>query len=166
VLTAERVTELFKEYLPDHIAIRFQPASEYVDDALLNPFVMFQVTLGIYELDTVREEFLGVAKSVVIFDEVVVCLDLINNHVGALPVSLQEGYVRHVAAHEAHHFEHGHGLASSDLLEQAHREQDCNNLVAERYPELEQLWQQVEQQSPTIQRVYERIRCIQEASRV
>lgn len=165
MLTSERAIELFKEYLPNHVAVTFQRAADYVQDALCNEFVKFQVALGIYELDTIENEFLGVAKSLVIFNEVVVCLDLINNHVAGLPVELQEGYVRHVAAHEAHHFEHGHG-ASSSLLEQAHRELDCNDLIAERYPELEQLWQQVEQHSPVIQRVYERIRCIQEASRV
>lgn len=165
-LTRKRVTELFREFLPDHVAVTFEPAAPYVRDALLNPFVGYQVALGIYDPLTIEDEFLGVAKAIVIFNEVVVCLDLINNHVEGLPRELQEGYVRHVAAHEAHHFEHGHWLASSDPLEQAHREQDCNDLIAQRYPELDQLWQHVEQHSQTIQRVYERIRCLQEASRV
>lgn len=164
MLDEARVTELFREYLPAHVAIRFQNKWTYVSDALRSEFVLFQVNLGIYDEWTIGNEFLGVAKAVVLFNEVVVCLDLIRNHVEGLPVELQEGYVRHTAAHEAHHFEHGHGLAARDVLEQAHREADCNDLIADRYPELEMLWQQVEARSVTIQRVYERIRCIREAS--
>lgn len=164
MLTQARVTELFMEYLPDRVTVTVQDLVPYIQDALHNGFVRAQLAMGIYDLSNIRTDFLGIAKSLVLFGEVVVCLDLLNNHLQGLPIELQEGYVRHTAAHEAHHFEHGHGFAASTPLEQAHREQDCNDLIARRYPELERIAQQVEQQSPTFQRVFERIRCIQEAS--
>jgi hypothetical protein len=166
VLTQERVTELFKEYLPAHVTITFQDVAAYIEDAMRHPFVQFQVSIGIYDLDSLHEDFLGAAKAIVPLDEVVVCLDLINNHVGQLSTQLQEGYVRHVAAHEAHHFEHGHG-AASNLLEQAtHTERECNDLIEQRYPELARLNDQVEQESVSIQRVYERVRRIREVTHV
>jgi len=163
-LTPDRISELFREYLPDDVEIVFQNAETHVADALRHPFVQAQVQLGIYDMNNIWDEFLGVAKAIVPLRRVVVCPQLIHNQVEGLDSELAEAYVRHLAAHEAHHFEHKHSATTSDLLAQAHREMDCNNLIAERYPELEQLRERVDQDSVVIQRVYQRIRALKKAS--
>lgn len=151
------------EYLPTGTDVVFQDQRSYVDSALLNPFIQMQISIGIYDTTSIYTDFLGAAKTIVSLNRVVVCLELLNNHVEGLDADLAEAYVRCIAAHEAHHFEHGaHGPASS-VLDQAHRERDCNDLIAERYPELAAAWEQVEHLSTTYQRVYQRIRHIQEA---
>lgn len=165
-LSKQRVTELFMEYLPADVSVSFEEPREYVTGALLNPFVQLQVRIGIYDEWNIWQEFLGVAKSIVILKQVVVCLPLLHNLLEGLDSELVEGYVRYVAAHEAHHFEHGHGFASDDPRAQAHRERECNDLIQERYPELEVLKDRAENESIIIQRVYSRIRSIKEASLV
>lgn len=150
------------EYLPTGTDVVFQDQRSYVDGALLNPFIQMQVAIGIYDESNIYDDFLGAAKTIVSLNRVVVCLGLLNNHVEGLDADLAEAYVRAIAAHEAHHFEHGHGPASS-VLDQAHQERDCNDLIVVRHPELATAWAQVEQQSTTYQRVYQRIRHIQEA---
>ena len=160
-LTRERVTELFMEYLPANVEVVFEDVQPYVASAIRNPFVRFQLEIGIYNETNVWTEFLGVAKSVVLLNRVTVCLDLINDQMVGLSDQLAEGYVRHVAAHEAHHFEHNHALMAGSTLEQALREKECNRLIAERYPELEKIRSQVDQESVIIRRVYKRIRNLQ-----
>lgn len=161
-LTPERVTDLFMEYLPAGVDVVFENPDTYVASAMSNPFVQYQIKLGIYDETNIWTEFLGVAKSIVVLDQVIVCLQLINGQVEGLPGDLAEAYVRHVAAHEAHHFEHNHAITTgNNLIAQAHRENECNQLIAERYPQLEQLRSQVDKQSVIISRVYKRIRDLQ-----
>lgn len=161
--TEERLIELFMEYLPVDVKISFQDARSYVIDALGNPFVQLQVRVGIYDLGNVWTEFMGAAKSCVLLNEVVICPELLDNHLEGMTPELAEAYVRCIAAHEAHHFEHQH-IYTTDMVEQAHREKDCNMLIAKRYPHLDKMREQAEAQSVVIQRVQQRVAQLRKAS--
>lgn len=159
-LTEDRVIELFKEYVPDDVEIVFEDHAKYIINALVNPTVQLQMRLGIYDEVNIWEDFLGFARAHTEQNRIVIDMALVHSQSDGLSGELAEVLIRHAAAHEAHHFEHGHFGVAGSVQQQLHRETECEDLIASRYPELEARKREVEAASPVYQRVYERVKNI------
>jgi hypothetical protein len=166
IITQRQVREIFEQYLPANVvAIEFVGKDKFIREAIRNPFIAEQMRIGIYDEDNIFEDFLTIAKAYSLLRKVEICMELLQDHVADLSDELGVAYVHWHAAHEAHHFEDAHMLPADDPRTQALHEKACNDLVSERYPQLEALMTMVETNSPVYQRVYKRIEAINEARR-
>lgn len=164
-ITQRQVREIFEVYLPDVVAIEFLGRDKFVRDSLQSPFIQEQIRIGIYSEENIFTDLLSVAKAYSLLRKVEICMDLIRDNVEFLDEELTLAFLHWTAAHEAHHFEDAHMLPAGDPRTQALHEKACNDLVAERYPDLEALMTEVEMTSPVYQRVYQRIEAISNARR-
>lgn len=136
----------------------------YIKEALEHPFIAFQVRLGIYDPDTIHDEFLSVAKSFPQDRLILVDSHLVAQHMQNVDIEHATAYCASIALHEYHHIQHHQTPADNPVL-QALREVECNQWLADHHPSVVAGAEKAEEISETIQRVYRRIEAIESAMR-
>lgn len=159
LLTKADVYVAFITYLPAKVDIVFVDLDDYIQKALLNPFIQRQIGVGIYDHDNIKTDFLSAAVAYPQQSRLEISLDLINAHAEGVDLDLVEAYLHNMAVHEAHHFHESN--APGTAIEHAHNELECIEAVRQKYPDLDAKSQQFEAVSPVYQRVYARIKALQ-----
>lgn len=156
VLSEERIRALFSEYLPrPEISVLVLDAATFTGQALAHPYVKLQIQMGVYNEDNIRTDFLSPARVHTELDLQIICVEIFDHILEGIPDEIAENYVRHVAAHEAHHFHAEHEPVSA--ADHSASELVCAQEILTRHPELNEAVTYVEQNSPVYRRVFARL---------
>jgi len=155
VLSEEQVREIFYEYLPTSIGVMTIDRDTFVGQARNHPYVGLQIQMGVYTEENLAQDFLSPARAHPQVPLQVICMEVFEAILEGIPDEIAADYVRHVAAHEAHHFHTHHEPVSA--ADHARNELSCVTALKEKHPELDKAVQYVETNSPVYRRVYGRL---------
>lgn len=153
-LDADEIREILVEHLPEGTRVVSVPLSEFMDESREHPYIQAQIKLGVYEEETLEEDFLSGVRSLSLVGLVEYCPDILANHMEGVPRRLCEAYIKGLAIHEAFHLQAPIPLTADEV---AQSEVDAANAVKKR-KKLHKKVEEFEAQSPPYQRVYERLR--------
>jgi hypothetical protein len=155
VLSEQQIRTIFYEYLPDTTGIMTIPAEKFVEQARNHPYVQLQMQMGVYTDENLAQDFLSPARAHPELGLQVICMEIFDQILDGIPDETAANYVRHVAAHEAHHFHANHGPVSA--ADHALNELGCVQEIVAKHPELNEAVACVEANSPVYRRVYARL---------
>lgn len=155
MLSETRIRELFRDYLPPGVNMVTISAKDLTDQARRHPYIQLQIQMGVYTEDNLAEDFLSWARAHSDPPLQVISIEIFENLLEGIPDDIAENYVRHVAAHEAHHFHEEHSPVSA--ADHSVSELACAQQIASEHPELNEAVHYVEANSPVYRRVFARI---------
>lgn len=155
MLSEQQIRAIFNEYLPDTTGIMTIPAEQFVEQARNHPYVQLQMQMGVYTDENLAQDFLSPARAHPELGLQVICMEIFDQILDGIPDEFAANYVRHVAAHEAHHFHANHEPVSA--ADHALNELGCVQEIVAKHPELNEAVAYVEANSPVYRRVYARL---------
>lgn len=161
MLSQSEVERIFRDHLPDDVAIEWIDRAAFIRTAMEHSFIKQQIAVGIYNERNIYTDFLSPACSYSQFKRLELCYDLMVDHAEGVTDDLTTAYLTAMALHEAHHFHTDHVPGNAE--EHALAELACIAETKAKDPALEARAQEFERMSPVYKRVYERIAELQKA---